>query len=306
LENRTEGGLIPGAIFCSRSYRAGDEADRGMLHGLFAAVLALVAAAGWSQQPAVVQLHHRSAESLMMVLRPLVAPATLAGAGTQLQVLASPSDLPRVLRLIEQSDRPPRPLAIALSDQPPTSRDDHGGAEAPARAGSVTLSTGRAMPGDQYGNGWILSTQPGGRSAADVLEGEPLRISMPASRSLWFGVHGVRGNRADFRGAAKGAHGGVSAATGAAGVAHFDAVSDFTARIWLADATVAIELRPLATGAVDVGPDPAPDHPTVYGRLGQWIALADPGADLQTTSRGEPRTGLWIKVDAVPGPVESR
>jgi hypothetical protein len=280
-----------------------------MLRWLLVAVLTLTAGACWSQQLAVVQLHHRSAESLVAVLRPLVAPATLAGAGAQLQVRASPSDLPRVLHLIEQSDRPPRSLVIAWSDVPPATQAAQGDAEAPPRAGSVTLSTGRAMaPGpmqsDLHGS-QVLATRLSRRPAA-VREGELLRVSMPASQSLWFGVHANGGVHAVPKATAAGSNGAVSAAPDVAGVAHFDAVADFAARIWIADATVAIELRTLAGGTIDAGTDQGSDHATVYGRVGQWIALADSGVDLQTTPSGQARTGLWIKVDAAPDAVESR
>jgi hypothetical protein len=262
-----------------------------------AILFVLAAGAAWAQQPAIVQLHHRSAESLMTVLRPLVAPAILTGSGMQLQVRASPSDLSRVMRLVEHSDRPLQPLAVAFSDEPPATQDVKEEAKPPPGGGSVTLSTGRTMPPDSYGNGQIVSTQPARRSAT-VLEGEPLRISMPAAQALWFRAHGSRS-----KAPSTGADGNASVAPGAEGVVHFDAVSDFTARIWLADATVAIELQPLAAGAIDAGTDRGPDRATVYGRVGQWIALVDSGTDLQMPAGGSgvPRTGLWIKVDARPG-----
>lgn len=263
------------------------------LHGLLAALLALATDASWSQQPTVVQLHHRSAESLITVLRPLVAPAVVTGTGTQLQVRALPIDLPRVRQLIEQSDRPLQALAIALSDEPPNAADVNLDSQPRPGSGSVTLATGRGMPPDPVGNGQILSTQPG-RRRTRVVEGEPLRISMPVPQSLWFG--------AKPKAAAAPPGGSVSSGTGAQGVVHFDAVSDVMARIWLADATVAIELQPLAAGGVDAGLDRSSDHTTVYGKVGQWIALADSGTDLQAPPQGTAasRAGLWIKVDPAP------
>jgi hypothetical protein len=271
------------------------------LHGLLAALLALATGSSGSQQLTVVQLHHRSAESLITVLRPLVAPAVVTGAGTQLQVRALPMDLPRVRQLIEQSDRPLQALAIALRDEAPNAADANLDSQprpgSGSVSGSVTLATGRDMPPDPVGNGQILSTQPG-RRRTRVVEGEPLRISMPVPQSLWFGV------KPKAAGAPPG--GSVSSGTGAQGVVHFDAVSDVTARIWLADATVAIELQPLAAGGVDAGLDRSSDQATVYGKVGQWIALADSGTDLQAPFQVPPqgtaasRAGLWIKVDPAP------
>jgi len=104
---------------------------------------------------------------------------------------------------------------------------------------------------------------------------------------------GTAGNRA------------AGARSDAAAVVHFDAVSDFTARIWVAGDTVAIDLTPRAAGRVDGAPDPNVEPVTVYGRLGQWIALADSGTELPSTNTvesGAPRAGLWIKVDPAPRP----
>jgi hypothetical protein len=249
---------------------------------LLAITLVLAAVPAWPLYPVTIELHHRSAESLLSVLRPLAAPATLAGSGTQLQVRAAPNDLARVTHLIEQADRPLRPLLITLRDEPPPGEPDP-----PAGDGSVTLTTGRALPGDSYGNGQMLSTLP--QRANEVLEGEPLLISMPAAQSIW------------FRGGGAGA-GPKSAAGGpdVAGMVHFDAVSDFTARIWLNGETVAIDLEPRAAGRLRAGSDPNFEGATVYGRPGQWIALAGSATsrDWTATASGAPGTGLWIKVQA--------
>jgi hypothetical protein len=280
------------------------------LQALLALSLALGAAAGRAQPAATtVQLQHRSAESLISVLRPAVAPATLSGAGTQLGVRAAPSDLARVVRLIREADRPPRPLRVTLSDAPEA--DDRPQLAAPH--GSVTLSTSRPPPADSYGNGQVLSTHAGARpQPVEILEGEPLSISLPSTQSLWFGVDakGAAGGsgRAGSAGATapKGSSGtGAAAGPGAAvsGAVHFDSVADVTARIWVAGAAVAIDLRPRAAERVDAGTGEDSGHATVYGRIGQWIALADPGTPLPSpyaTGSGAPAAGLWIRVEPVP------
>jgi hypothetical protein len=82
---------------------------------------------------------------------------------------------------------------------------------------------------------------------------------------------------------------------------HFDAVSDFTARIRLAGTTVAVELQPLAAGRVDGGADLSSGHAIVYGRIGQWIELAESGTDLRSPAAGgsdTQRAGLWIRVES--------
>jgi hypothetical protein len=334
--------------------------------GLAAVPLVLAAAAGWAQPAITVQLHHRNAESLITALRPLIGPATLAGAGMQLQVTAPPSDAARVMRLIEQSDRPLQPLVVRLSAEFPSALsapagssgaqagelrakaddrsvtlstgamppdphgnaqvlstgravppDPHGNAQVLSTGRAVppdphgnaqVLSTGRAMPPDPHGNAQVLSTRPG-TAATELFEGDPVRISMPASQSLWVGVKGRhRGPNPSTPAAAPGGTAGsraAGAASDVAAVVHFDAVSDFTARIWVAGDTVAIDLSPLAAGRVDGAPDPNVEPVTVYGRLGRWIALADSGPELPSTDSAEsgaPRAGLWIKVERAPRP----
>jgi len=273
------------------------------LHVLFAVPLALAAAAAWPQQPVTVELHHRSAESLITVLRQLIGPATLAGAGARLQVRASPSDLPRVVRLIEQSDRPPQPLLVTLRDDPPpafASGAPAGEPERPGQTGSIALSTGHPLPADPHGNGQLLSTRPTERPAG-VVEGDPLAISMPTSQSLWVGVIGRRGGPRTATSAST----ALNPSADAAGLVHFDAATRVTARIWLAGETVAIDLRPSAAERIEGAPDSNPEAVTVYGRLGQWIALQDSGTgpdSAYSAESGAPRAGLWIKVEVAPQP----
>jgi len=302
-----------------------------------AALLAGTAALARAQQPVTVELHHRSAESLVSVLRPLLAPAAVAGAGTRLQVRTAPTDLARAVRLIEQADRPLQALVVSLSDDPsfapdsategrPSSAPDSategrassapGGAS--AKAGSVTLSTGRPLAADahgnaqvlstgrplaadEHGNGQVVSTRLGPRPA-ELVEGEALLLSMPAPQSLWFGL---RGAKAVPGGKAAGTPsvappGAKQGGTDAAGVVQFDTVSDFTARIWVAGETVAIDLQPRVAGRLSGAADTGADHATVYGRTGQWIALADSGGELAPAGVAQsaaPRAGLWIKVE---------
>jgi hypothetical protein len=274
-----------------------------------AALLACTALQARAQQPITVELHHRSAESLVGVLRPLLAPAVVAGAGTRLQVRAAPADLARALRLIEQADLPLRPLIVSLRDDPPSFAPGgatEGGMTAglpavaadAAKAGSVTLSTGRPLATDAHGNAQVLSTRQGPQPA-QLLEGDALLLSMPAPQSLWFGL---RGSQAAPGGKTAGRP-SVAGSTDAAGVVQFDAVSDFTARIWVAGETVAIDLQPRVAGRISGAADAGADHATVYGRTGQWIALADSGAELAPAGVAEsaaPRAGLWIKVEVAP------
>jgi hypothetical protein len=190
-------------------------------------------------------------------------------------LLALPLALAAGAACAEPPDRAPRTLTVELRDEPPPAT------EAPAASGATVLSTGRPLQADPSGNGRVLSTRPGQRPV-EMLEGDPLLISMPAPQSLWFG------NR--------------SAQPGVAGVVHFDAVSDFTARIRVKGETVAIHVRPRPAGRLDAAPDAGPDPVTVYGRIGQWIALADSGTpSTGAAASGAARAGLWIRVQTAPG-----
>ncbi|MBV8282122.1 MAG: hypothetical protein JO347_08680, partial [Candidatus Eremiobacteraeota bacterium] len=182
-----------------------------------AVVLALTTVIVRAQPPVTIELHHRSAEAVAIALRPLVAPAILAGAGTLLQVQAAPADLARVQHLIEQADRPLRPLAVQLRDDPARAAD----AGVPARDGSVALSTGRALAPDARSNGQVLSTggalapdsrangqvlsTQSGSAPARIVEGDPLVVSMPATQSLWFRAHGSPGKDGTTGGKTSGA-----------------------------------------------------------------------------------------------------
>jgi hypothetical protein len=198
--------------------------------------------------------------------------------------------------LIEQADLPLRPLIVNLRDDPPSFAPGMPAAAADAaKAGSVTLSTGRPLAADSHGNAQVLSTRQGPQPA-QLLEGDALLLSMPAPQSLWFGL---RGGKAAPGGKTAGRP-SVAGSTDAAGVVQFDAVSDFTARIWVAGETVAIDLQPRVAGRLSGAADTGADHATVYGRTGHWIALADSGGELAPAGVAQsaaPRAGLWIKVE---------
>jgi hypothetical protein len=221
--------------------------------------------------------------------------------GRQLRLLfALPLALAVAAGWPQQPGEPPRSLVVTLRDDPPAPTESAAAtAEGTTRGGSVTLSTGRPLTPDSYGNAQVLSTQAGRRSAT-ILEGEPFRISMPAPQSLWVRIHGGAASPKSAEPGAS-ASGRAPARADAAGVVHFDAVSDFSARIRLAGTMVAVELRPLAAGRLDVGADVGSGHATVYGRIGQWIELAESGTDLRSPASGgsdTPHAGLWIKVES--------
>jgi hypothetical protein len=155
----------------------------------------------------------------------------------------------------------------------------------PADDRSVTLGTGAPLPPDRHGNAQVLGT--GTRNGSEgAMEGEPLRITLPATQSLRFRAAPAAG----------------STTPAAAGVVHFEAASEVIARIWLVGDTVAVDLQPSLEGRVTAGAYEPAQPVTVYGHQGKWFALADSGRPLQSagTAGAPARTGLWIKVQAPP------
>ena len=232
-----------------------------------------------------IELRFRTAEILIPVLRSLAAPAVLGGAGSTLHVQAAGSDLVRVRRLVAQADRPARTLSVFFREDPPSEAELAGAAPAPADDGSLTLSTAGAMAPDRFGNAQVLGTQPES-STTGVLEGETLQISMPATQSLRFRVGSPPASTAPA----------ASQAPAAGGSVHFEAVSGFSARIWLIGQTVAVDLQPRLAGRVSAGAYPADERFVVYGSQGRWIALADSGRPVGPGASAGRGAGLWVKV----------
>jgi len=236
-----------------------------------------------AQAPVELELEHRSAESLLPALRVLAAPVQVQGSGSRLEVRADPADLPRLRRLVQQADRPPRPLRILTREDPPpgAGQDGSGDSAAATDDRSVTLSTGSELAPDRQGNAHVLGTR-GADSAVYPLEGEAWRVSMPAPQSLRFFL----------------APGAGASIDGAGGAVYFDARADFVGRAWLVGNTVAVELSPVPAGRVSAAThsDHREARPTmVVGRLSQWLVLADSGLASAQAGSGA-RTGLWIKV----------
>jgi hypothetical protein len=213
----------------------------------------------------------------------------------------------------------PRHLLVQVRDTPP---------QGPASVrhgadGSYAVSTGGGGERDERGaqapdNGSTLSTTNSVRRV-HILEGERVRLDLPAVQSLQFHVPLPAGAGGAPRGAAAGGStaGGSAAAAGgaggtpgagpsASGVVYFDAVSAFAARFALAGSTVLIELTPLRAGTVAApyaAAGGAPDRPvTVSGRVGTWIPLGDtdlqdPARNLSATAEPPRPASVWVRVD---------
>ena len=229
---------------------------------------------------------------------------------------------------------PPAPAAAVPADPPPPRvllvqvREHSADALGAARRGadnSYTVSTQgggdrdtRATADD---NGSTVSTG-GGVHVLRVLEGERLRVDLPAVQSLQFHVPAASlpGNASrtaatgapGSRGAGAGSAGGAAAAaagSAVSGVVYFEAVAAFSVRFALDGARVRIELQPLQAGRVAAplvlpsgATDPAPVPMLISGRVGEWIALGDTalagGArSLLPIAQAPSAPGVWVRVE---------
>lgn len=154
--------------------------------------LALAGAAGTpaAESVEIVPLHHRSAESLLPVLRPLVgADAAVTGLGDRLVVRANESDLATILRVVAELDRAPRRLMITV-------RQDVDGAVFDRReelaAAYRTAPDGEAGGASAYALHTRSAATEHGEQRVQALEGEPAFIaagqSVPvAERNVYLG-----------------------------------------------------------------------------------------------------------------------
>lgn len=62
----------------------------------------------------VIRLHHRSAEQVLPLIQPLVAPGTASGSGSELVVRTTRSNLADVKKVVAQLDRAPRRLVVTV------------------------------------------------------------------------------------------------------------------------------------------------------------------------------------------------
>lgn len=90
----------------------------------------------------VIRLQHRSAEQVLPLIQHVVAPGTATGAGSELVIRTTPSNLTDVKKVIAQLDRAPRRLIVTVRQD---AGDDANGPTAPAR----TFGT-RAADSDRF------------------------------------------------------------------------------------------------------------------------------------------------------------
>ena len=256
------------------------------------------------------QLHHRSAQELIPIVKPLLAPgAGISGSGYTLFVRSTPQDLHQVTRLLQQLDTAPRNLVVTVHQGLLTDEELHGGAvSGQIGNGNVTLRSGGS--GDHRSGGSVEIGQGGNRARVQVyrtqrktgeetdqrlrvLQGQWARISigqqMPVPQSTIIQTPG-----------------GLSSQQS---IEYKDVSSGFEVRPQVSGDTVTMEVRPFRNtpaatggGAIDTQSIVA----AVSGRLGQWIELGGVAEEAQnagnavTYSTEDSRRNanhIYVKID---------
>lgn len=255
----------------------------------------LAVAAAWpvarpalAQEIEVIPLRHRTAEDLLPLLRPFVAPGgALTGHGYQLFLRTTPGNAQELRQMLASLDRAPRQLVISVRQD----MDSESASRSIGADGSVTI-TNRRVRGNVTGGARDERTvgTSGATQTIRVVEGGRAWIAIGAAIPMAFrqfvatpaGITEVRGT-----------------------VFH-DAVTGFHARPQVAGDQVTIELAPEQSTITATGVERAQLATTVRGRLGEWIPVGD--ADVRSESQtsgilssgrqaSAQSRGVWLKVE---------
>lgn len=213
-----------------------------------------------------------------------------------------------------QAGAQPRDLLVHVRDTAPGTRPNF----LHERDRSYTVSTGSGADRDERdvagaSNAQVLSTSNSVRLVR-VREGEPVRVDLPSVQTLQFHVPLGKTASSSRAAAASGAGGGNASGRApgpaASGVVYFEAVSAFAARFALVGSNVRIELVPLQAGGV-AAPFVATAGGegrravTLFGHVGEWIALGDvdlvsSGKSLSVTAEPASQPSVWVRVEPDP------
>jgi len=210
----------------------------------------------------IIELRNRTAEEMLPVLRPLLAPdAALSGIDYKLFVRGSAADVARVREALTALDRAPRQLLISVryNDNPQDKSTGVG-------VGGKTVHSGSAS-GTKIGvhaGATISTANDSSISSVRVLEGNGAHIatgqSMPlVTATRWPGAnsHGVNGVAIDYH----------------------EYTSGFDVMPRINGDRVLLEIATQQERANHLGPNTGPSgsvqrtNTTIAGRVGEWIEL---------------------------------
>lgn len=246
-----------------------------------------------SQHPlTTIELEGRSAEELMPIIRPLLAPDdALSGKGNLLFVRTDEATLSQIRQLLDKIDRPLNNLLVTVRTGVDMSRER---LEAGVR-GDIVLDDPQKSEVEARLNKQYKTQNKGSTQQLRVLEGQAAFINVGQSIPYPSGnvIHTP--------------HGGY----GSYGIEYREAPEGFYALPRLRGDTVFIEINPRRDRLSPQGGgriDTNNLHTTVSGRLGEWIRIGGIGESQDGKTTGIFSTGkkkseedreVWMRVDLI-------
>jgi len=225
----------------------------------------------------VIRLQHRSAEQLLPLIQPVVSSGTVTGAGSDLVVRATPTNLAEVRKIVARLDRPPRRLVVTV-------RQDAADEASDTNAGTTTYST-RAADADRS----VQRVQVSEGRSAYLHVGQSVPVVLhPGGRPARAGTRGVESPVVMIR----------------------ETMSGFVVRPRLVGDSVSLDIEPRHDVPGSQGPGSLELQriaTSVSGPLGAWIevgavlageAASVGGASYSTRSVTTRSRRILVRVDA--------
>ncbi|MEJ2646094.1 MAG: hypothetical protein P8180_14450 [Gammaproteobacteria bacterium] len=259
----------------------------------------------------VIELHHRAANEIIPILRPLLSDGeAMTGTGYQLIVRAPPARLKTLETVVRQLDKAPQQLRITVRQATRSQMESWGliagGAVA---AGSVRIYStdqangpglsisGQAAQGRIHSRVYSTEAKDNGNDVQQlrVTEGRPafihfgLSFPVPEQTVSWVNGHRVVQD----------------------GLTYKDIGSGFYARARLKGDRVTLEISPRRQALAPQGGGMIASQSlttTVSGKVGQWLDLGgasddgrqqDSGTVYRTEDRDQRHAHVWVKVDVL-------
>ena len=264
-------------------------------HRSLVLALALATAGLHAQEIEVLRLRFRSADQLLPLVQPLMAPGSaLAGRGNELFLRAPSASANEIKRLIAALDHAPRALVVTISDSPGVETihpaDAAGGVTIASRDAAASRSTDANA---RAGNERTVSARASAQTLR-VKEGERVRVALPAAIAFTF-----RRWTAQDSGSRIASDHAVS----------YEAIADFFLHVEVAGEVALLDVTPVDAAMAGAAADQSSLAAQVQARLGDWVELAqdrahpvpaqgDAVTDVAHAS-AEPRgpRGVWVKIN---------
>jgi type II secretory pathway component GspD/PulD (secretin) len=267
----------------------------------FAFCTLLAARAALADEVEVIPLQHRTAEQIIPVVRPLIAPGgTVTGMRSKLVIRSDRANIEDVKRVVATLDRAPRRLLISVrQDAGDTANRGSISAGGTVSGSGGSVSVGQGAPA---GTGIEARVRDASRTADDhvvqqiqVLEGSPATISVGSTRPL------------PTRSTTVGPAGVVVSG----GIVYQDASTGFTVVPRVSGDRVTLDINS-RQGSLERRPRGSASASeivtTASGRLGEWIELGGTSESTLREERGilsrdsatrQATASVWVKVDEI-------